>query len=136
MERSADVRYAGQSYELNVPWNGKDPGEPFHREHRRVYGYCDEQRPVEVVTLRVRARTITEKPRIGGGARLEGASASRRKVYSGGRWRWTPVLPREAAPRTKTAGPALITDYGATTTIPPGWRFHLDGCGALIIERR
>ncbi len=136
LERSADVRYAGQSYELNVAWNGKDPGEPFHREHRRVYGYCDEQRPVEVVTLRVRARTITEKPRIGGGVRLEETSASRRKVYSGGRWRWTPVLPREAVTGTKTAGPALVTDYGATTMIPLGWRFQLDGCGALIIERR
>src|SRR5690349_5464067 len=34
--RSADIRYAGQSYELTVPWQAADPGEPFHREHQRV----------------------------------------------------------------------------------------------------
>ncbi len=42
--RSADIRYAGQSYELTVPWNAPDPGAPFHREHQRVYGYSNPER--------------------------------------------------------------------------------------------
>src|SRR5258708_23030511 len=40
IERMADVRYMGQSYELTIPW-----GDSFHEEHRRIYGYCDPARP-------------------------------------------------------------------------------------------
>lgn len=52
IERSADLRYKGQSYELNVPW----PKGDFHRAHEKVYGYAAKDREVEVVTIRVRAR--------------------------------------------------------------------------------
>ena len=40
LERMADVRYVGQSYELTIPW-----GASFHDEHQRIYGYCDPARP-------------------------------------------------------------------------------------------
>jgi N-methylhydantoinase A len=33
-------------------------------------------------------------------------------------------------------GPAIITEYSATTVIPPGGRFHLDREGNLIIALR
>src|ERR1700683_1381792 len=39
--RSADLRYAGQSYELTVPWHAQNPAEPFHREHQKIYGYAN-----------------------------------------------------------------------------------------------
>ena len=42
--RSADIRYAGQSYELTVPWQPANPAQPFHREHQRVYGYANPDR--------------------------------------------------------------------------------------------
>ena len=50
LHRSADVRYAGQSYELNIPWGGD-----FHAAHAKEYGYSDGSRTTQVVTLRVRA---------------------------------------------------------------------------------
>ncbi|HEV2688701.1 MAG TPA: hydantoinase/oxoprolinase family protein, partial [Bryobacteraceae bacterium] len=62
--RSADIRYAGQSYELTVPWHAANPGQPFHREHRRVYGYANPERAIEIVTIRVRAKRTVEKPRL------------------------------------------------------------------------
>src|SRR6202012_219867 len=40
IERFADIRYAGQSYELTVPWAGGGGGD-FHKEHQRIYGYSD-----------------------------------------------------------------------------------------------
>ena len=46
--RTADIRYSGQSYELTVPWNARNPGEPFHREHQRIYGYANPDRAIEV----------------------------------------------------------------------------------------
>src|SRR5580698_9262942 len=33
LERTADLRYRGQRYELNVPWNDGDAAALFHREH-------------------------------------------------------------------------------------------------------
>src|SRR5438093_6285425 len=41
IERSADLRYAGQSYELNVTWRARDFAKAFHHEHQKVYGYSD-----------------------------------------------------------------------------------------------
>jgi N-methylhydantoinase A len=48
--RSADVRYRGQSYEINIPW-----GSDFHAAHAKQYGYSDPARATEIVTIRVRA---------------------------------------------------------------------------------
>ena len=47
----ADVRYAGQSFELTVPLGG-DVAEAFHRAHEERYGYADRGRPLELVALR------------------------------------------------------------------------------------
>src|SRR5260221_7227587 len=57
LERLADMRYAGQSYELTIPW-----GASFHAAHQRAYGYSDAARPTEIVTVRVRAALQTSKP--------------------------------------------------------------------------
>ena len=50
-EGEADLRYAGQSFELTVPLGG-DLAEAFHRAHEERYGYADRARPVELVALR------------------------------------------------------------------------------------
>jgi N-methylhydantoinase A len=106
LERFADMRYVGQSYELTVPDGGD-----FHAAHQRVYGYSDAKRPVETVTLRVRAVVKTPKPAI------EPGDAQR--VWKGGRKR----------------GPALIADYGSTTLVPEGWLIREDKAGSLILKR-
>jgi N-methylhydantoinase A len=47
----ADLRYAGQSFELSVPLGG-DVAEAFHRAHEERYGYADREREVELVAVR------------------------------------------------------------------------------------
>ena len=47
----ADLRYAGQSFELTVPL-GADLGEAFQRAHETRYGYADPDRSVELVAVR------------------------------------------------------------------------------------
>jgi N-methylhydantoinase A/oxoprolinase/acetone carboxylase beta subunit len=146
LEYSADLRYVGQSYELNVPWprvaeasaSGADalPTEAFHREHQRVYGYSDPQRAIEVVTIRVRARRATAQPQL---LRKQAARSQRqqiptRRIWINGDFRPVPVYARAQVPTRATAGPALIVDYGATTLIPPGWIFHVDSAGSLIAK--
>jgi N-methylhydantoinase A len=105
LERFADMRYAGQSYELTVPWGGD-----FHAAHKRVYGYSDPKRPVETVTLRVRAVVKTARPW------MQVAPSTR--TWSGG----------------KKRGPSLIADYGSTTIVPEGWTIREDESGSLLIS--
>jgi N-methylhydantoinase A len=50
-EGDADLRYAGQSFELTVPL-GEDLAGAFHRAHEARYGYADPTRPVELVAVR------------------------------------------------------------------------------------
>ena len=50
-EGEADLRYAGQSFELSVPLGG-DLAESFHLAHEDRYGYADRSRPIELVAVR------------------------------------------------------------------------------------
>jgi N-methylhydantoinase A len=132
MERTAAVRYRGQSYELNVPWRGSRTAGVFHREHQRVYGYSLPARDVEVVTIRVRARAAAVKPKLRRIITRKGPAKSR-PVWTGGAWADVPVWNREqlSAPHS---GPALVLDYGSTTLVPAGWNVHLDARGNLVVQ--
>jgi N-methylhydantoinase A len=55
-EGEADLRYAGQSFELSVPLGG-DVAESFHRAHEERYGYADHSRPLELVAVRTAETT-------------------------------------------------------------------------------
>jgi N-methylhydantoinase A len=50
-EGEADLRYAGQSFELTVPL-GDDLAERFHEDHAERYGYADRERALELVAIR------------------------------------------------------------------------------------
>ncbi len=136
--RSADLRYAGQSYELTVPWHAADPATPFHQEHQRVYGYSNPERAIEIVTIRVRARLGAQKPLLLSKRRRSRAVGKPvlRRVHCDGAWRNTPVYPRSSLTTGTLRGPALVLDYGSTTLIPPGWTFSVDTFGSLKVERR
>ena len=134
-ERSLDVRYRGQGYELNVPFSGDALGR-FHREHQRRYGYSRPEREVEIVTLRLRAHLASPKaPAAGGGTPSEG-KPERRPVLFDGRKVATPLYERGTlAPGRVYRGPAIVVEYGATTVVPPGFRFRQDHSGSLIMEK-
>src|SRR5579859_1831363 len=62
-ERSFDLRYRGQGYELNVAaTNRAEVIGRFHEEHQRRYGYHHPVREIELVTVRLRARLRTGTP--------------------------------------------------------------------------
>ena len=50
-EGEADLRYAGQSFELTVPLQA-GLAEAFHRAHEERYGYADRERAIELVAVR------------------------------------------------------------------------------------
>jgi N-methylhydantoinase A len=137
-DRSVDVRYRGQGYELNVP-GGKGLLESFHEEHRRRYGYSHAGRDVEIVTLRLRASI--RSPIVPRGSARRGrvapSLADRADVVFDGRRLATTVCERDALrPGKRYTGPAVVTEYSATTVIPPGMRFYADWSGNLMVEIR
>ena len=134
LARFADVRYAGQSYELTIPWGGD-----FHKNHQRTYGYSDRKRVTQVVTLRVRATVPVEKPSLSVPAApvtvARRVPREIRRVWLEGRWREIPASPREAIGTRASPGPALIADYGSTTLVPLGWSIRKDRADTLILRR-
>jgi N-methylhydantoinase A len=135
--RSLDMRYAGQSYELNVPGTA-DALEAFHRLHRQRYGYADPARAVEVVTARVRGIGRTARPDLAVGETSgEDPSAARigeKAVLFREGPAPTGLYRREALrPGNRIVGPAVVGEYTATTLIPPGFTARVDGFGNLRI---
>lgn len=123
--RTADVRYVGQGFELNVGYSPKML-EHFHAEHKRRYGYSTPEREVEIVTIRLRARlsgSIVPAPKFSAGI------PSRVSKPAKG------VLARnELKPGKLYRGAAIITEYSATTRIPPNGSFQLDRKMNLVIR--
>ena len=139
LRRSADCRYQGQSFELTVPVaDGPiDAGtlaalaEAFGQEHERTYGHrAGAEEPVEIVSLRVVAQGISDRPRVPETIRIDrpgGGDRPTRRVYFGPGlgWRETPILDRPAL-ATPRVGPCIIEEYDATCVVPPGARATLD----------
>jgi N-methylhydantoinase A len=134
LSRAVDIRYQGQSYELTIPWAGDRTAAAFHREHKRVYGYANPHRPVEFVTVRVRAVSRVKQPKLRPKAAATAQARGRRSVFVDGCLRRIPVLDRAAIPVHGAKGPALVADYGSTTLVPGGWKIARDAAGTLILR--
>jgi N-methylhydantoinase A len=128
---SLDVRYVGQSHELALPFAARF-SEAFHAAHERLYGYAQRDRPVEVVNLRVVAVGCGARPRQPAFTATARRPAGRQRVRWSGRWLVAAAYAREplAAGRS-VRGPALITEFSATTFVPPGWRASVLRAGHL-----
>jgi N-methylhydantoinase A len=144
-QRTVDLRYRGQGYELNVPFTRNLIGD-FEKEHTRRYGYAHPTREVELVTLRLRATIKSPKPEakrdhVGTGTlarpgRAKPGSPSMAKVpvFIDGKDS-TAIYSRDTLnPGKAHSGPAIVTEYSATTVIPPGKHFHVDSAGNLLIS--
>lgn len=139
-ERSLDLRYRGQGYELNIP-AGRDAIARFHKEHQRRYGYHHADREIELVTLRLRGKLRTPQPRIKQQLLPEKSRKAvnpveRASVFFHREVARTPVFERSNLGTRTLRGPAVITEYSATTVIPPGKKLWIDAAGNLIIEIR
>ena len=136
---SVDVRYRGQGHELNVPFTGKLIA-GFRREHERRYGYSYPAREVELVTLRLRANVKSPQPSLSRSrVRAEQSGGDREwgLVFFAGKKIRTATYDRDSLqPSRKYSGPAVVTEYSATTVVPPGAKFWLDTAGNIIIQTR
>jgi N-methylhydantoinase A len=135
-EPSCDLRYRGQGYELNLPY---DAGvlQRFHAEHKRRYGYSSPEREVEIVTVRMRGRVASPEKlsRLKISEEQGNLKPAAAMVHFGGKRYKTQIVPRASIRAgRKLRGPAIITEYSATTVVPPSLSFHKDQAGNLLIE--
>jgi N-methylhydantoinase A len=138
IERRLDMRYSGQAYELTVSLAG-DFVAAFHQAHEQRYGYHDVKRTVEIVNVRCRATGITEKPGLARVPRRDRgkvvASETLRCIFDG-----KPEAARLFAREDLRAGdsfigPAVISEYSATSLVPRGWSASVDSYGQILLQR-
>lgn len=132
-EGSVDLRFRGQSYEINVPLRG-DVAASFRRAHRARFGYASPSEPVEAVTVRLIAR-VARKVHAPAPPRDVVPRADTRAVLFDRGWEEAHVLSRPTLPVGFAAdGPLVIEEEQATTLVPPGARVRVDPLGLLDIE--
>jgi N-methylhydantoinase A len=110
----------------------------FLAAYERRYSYASGG-PAEIVTFRLSAYGIVEKPELPGidMRGLSGAKTGERPVAFDGRSRPTAVYDRSLLwAAAEIAGPAIIEEAGSTTLVPPGFHATVDPHGTLVLERR
>jgi N-methylhydantoinase A len=148
-QRTVDMRYHGQNYELGVPVPDGPIGAAtirallagFADVHRQRYGFVADGDPVQIVTLRVEATGRVRKAELKAHAEA-GADAAAAIVQHRPVWLAetrgvvdTPVYAREALrPGNRFAGPAIVEQMDATTLVPQGMTARVDRWLNLILE--
>jgi N-methylhydantoinase A len=140
VERTALVRYVGQSYAVEVPFD--EPldlqvlGGNFRKRHREIYGYATDEH-WEMQSLRLRA-LVARRTTLG---LLDNSGAMPQPTSVGDCWfepsapHRTPRFDRELLPvGAKIAGPAIVEDAWSTIVVPPGYVLTTDTMGHLWIR--
>ncbi len=151
LQRSADLRYVRQAYEIPVPMaqgpiNGSSLAAlaaAFHVRHRQTYGHDSTEEPVQIVNLRLSALGRLEglelrssaSPATDVASDLAAARRPSRTVYFDGASEGA-VYDRDLLPAgAELAGPAIVEAADATIVIPPGWSCLVDARGLLMLTR-
>jgi N-methylhydantoinase A len=156
--RELDLRYAGQGYELRTPLDGLYEGgitaatlaaarARFDDRHAQIHGHAAKDRPVEVVSYRLRLRVIVPKyePRAEELSASSAASGPAAGAHKGERMAYFEAATAVAAALYERdrldvgamlSGPAIIEQFDATTVIPPGWRCLIDRYRNLVLSRQ
>lgn len=134
--RRADLRYAGQSFELTVEADNLDALEDrFHESHERRYGYRMDEERVELVNLRLIATVSVEKPELDEPEPEGEAEIGRREANFDGDWMEAPVMDRNRMGKSsEVEGPAVVEFAESTCVVRPGWGGKVDDVGTLILE--
>jgi N-methylhydantoinase A len=143
LRRSADMRYAGQNYELEIPLPAGDLQqgfdellESFEREHERQYGFRLEGEAIEIINLRVTALR-PESP-----SRLPAPNPADAPAPVELRSVWfdadgpveCPIFRRdELAAGARLVGPAVVEELDSTTLVFPTDALEVQPGGSLVL---
>jgi N-methylhydantoinase A len=148
IERSLDMRYAGQGYEIAVPCTAeplrvsdlKELRIGFDQQHRSMFGHMAPEEPVEIVSYRVRGVGLVppvEPPKFErSGAALKDARRGTRRARFDGTEFDCPIYQREQLDVGSTfAGPAILDQLDCTTVVRPGQAARVDEWKSLIVTQ-
>ena len=142
---SLDMRYVGQNYELAIPLEGGTTNVPdastlrkrFFDEHQAKYGHFDETAPIEVVNVRLIARTVGQslaqsryRPSATAGDNcvadvwFDSSGSTKTDVLARGTLKSGQIIP----------GPAIITQFDSTTVVQPRCTATIDDAHNIVIE--
>lgn len=148
IEWSADLRYEGQSWELNTPVERRSILGPcefekmlidFHSLHHKVYSYSEPSERLELINLRVKAigknPTLTLPQYPLGPTPLLDALKDRRQVYFEDKgFTEIPIYERDRMGcGTEVPGPCLVEETISTALIPSGWLGVIDEFKNIVI---
>lgn len=145
IEIVAEMRYQGQSFEVATPLSEADienqdverMRQSFHQVYQRLYGYCDLNATIQIISLRVVVTRPNPKPSI---PLVETATQPPRpdyhtRLYVDHGEHDTPVFHRTNLRGGHVInGPAMVTQSDTTITILPGFRAQVDPQGNLLID--
>ena len=137
-EFTLDVRYAGQSFTLPIPWTPADRDfrplrTAFEARHEEAFGYADPTNDAEIVNLRLVSVGEVDKPALDFAAAAGTAPEPRRRTVWFGGWTDTAVYDRSQMPAGfRFTGPAIVEEAGGTSIVPPGWTVTVHESGALL----
>ena len=134
---AADLRYAGQSFELTVdvdrPFDTADARERFGAAHESAYGYRTEE-SVELVNCRVTTTVERSAPPVEYDAAGDPRKGSREAVFTDD-VREAPVYERtKLPPQDEVDGPAIVEGDESTIVVPPAWNVRVRDDGTLTAE--
>ena len=149
-QRSGDLRYVGQGYELRINFSDvsldddslQEIFNQFHIQHRAEYGHDFPDSAIEIVNARVTG--IGQMPKISQPEDINSGTQESALMKSGGcMFRVdnrleefeTMFYQREKLPLEHSiAGPAIIIQQDSTTVVPPNNQFVSDTAGNMIIS--
>jgi N-methylhydantoinase A len=158
--RELDLRYSGQGYELRTPLDGlfdeRLTAESlvavrarFDERHKQIHGHAAANRPVEVVSYRLRVRVDVPKyqqreevqPAQPSGSKQSESTAAvkgKRTLHLGGEESVEATVYERDKLNVggEIKGPAIVEQFDATTVILPGWIAKVDGYRNLMLEKK
>jgi len=147
MQRTADLRYVGQAFEVRVPVADgaldrtalDQVATAFHAAHHQLYGYdfaADPRQAVEWVNLRVSGIGPIRRPGIVEAAPTGRASSRGTRPVFFDAWGETPLHWRpDLSPGDVVVGPAIVEEFGSTVPVHPGFVATVDRFGNLLLTR-
>ena len=142
---SADMRYAGQSFEIDVAiaerWIAAGDvasiRQAFDRRHKEIYDFSDDASEVSIVNLRLVIAGRTAKPalpEVADGTGLPPA-AGEIDVWTAGRWAKAPLFRRDDLRRGhELPSPAVIVQEDTTSIVPKGFSGSIDRLGNIHLR--
>jgi N-methylhydantoinase A len=147
-ERSADVRFVGQGFEIvtRLPQGPFDATTParivaeFKDGYARIFAHVPPVGEVEIINLRLAAiEKAVDRPLRLASSKTEAWSigAGSRDVFDGsaGTWRRLKIIARDALETgEELIGPIVVEDASSTLLIPEGARARRDGSGNIVVD--